>query len=108
MLCFVCFVCNVPSIKCEHKIARELPGWSLLPIGRRTSSPDDLLVPQGLSARFWETVIINDNARALLKSWDEVLKNLYGVLVALVVEYPAEEVDCATTLVNLVHNVIME
>lgn len=71
-------------------------------VGRRTSSPDDLLVPQGLRARLWETVIINNDARALLKSWDEVLKNLYGVLVALVVEDPAEEEDCATTLVSLV------
>lgn len=77
-------------------------------VGRSTSSPDDLLVPRGLRARLWKTVVIDNNACALLQSWDKVLENLDGVLVALVVEDPAEEVDWLTTLVSLVYRAICE
>ena len=52
-------------------------------------------------------MVINNDARALLQSWDKVLEDLDGVLVALVVEDPAEEVDWLTTLVSLVHRAIM-
>lgn len=51
-------------------------------------------------------MVINNDACTLLKSRDEVLENLDGVLVALVVEDPSEEVDC-TTLVSLVSHVFV-
>lgn len=53
-------------------------------------------------------MVIDNDTRALLESWNEVLEDLDGVLVALVVEDPSKEVDCATTLVRFVYHTIMQ
>lgn len=44
-------------------------------------------------------MVVDDDLGALLKTWNEVLEDLDGVLVALVVNDPAEVVDCSSTSV---------